>query len=181
MTMPYRSRLFRRPLVPAALAGMLLAACAQPAPEAPKPPPPGKSNVAMVNEIRAAGERDKSVINVHPLIDPGIATLQDAAKQDERNGNYAAAAAKLDLALKRNPDAPDVLQDRAEVAIYMGDFQLAEKLAHQSWTLGSKQGPLCARNWQTIAEIRQQAHDEAGAASASNWVGECREPGIQRL
>jgi hypothetical protein len=178
--MPYRpSRLFRH-LMPAVLAGILLAACAQPAPEAPKPPP-GKPTTAMVDEIRAAGERDKSVINVHPLVDPGIAALQDAARQDERNGNYAAAAQKLDMALKRNPEAPDVLQDRAEVAIYMGDFQLAEKLAHQSWTLGSKQGPLCARNWQTIVEIRMQAHDQAGAASASKWVGECREPGVQRL
>ncbi|GLQ88666.1 hypothetical protein GCM10007898_22360 [Dyella flagellata] len=162
------------------LAGLLLAACAQPAPEAPRPPP-GKSNAAMVEEIRAAGERDKSVISVHPLVDPGIVALQDAARQDERNGQYQAAAAKLDLALKRNPEAPDVMQDRAEVAIYLGDFQLAEKLAHQSWTLGSKQGPLCARNWQTIVELRLQAHDQAGAASASKWVGECREAGIQRL
>ncbi|WP_308422135.1 tetratricopeptide repeat protein [Dyella nitratireducens] len=178
--MPHRLLRLPRTLVPAALAGLLLAACAQPAPEAPKPPP-GKSNATMVDEIRAAGERDKSVINVHPLVDPGIAAVQDAAKQDERNGNYQGAAAKLDMALKRNPDAPDVLQDRAEVAIYMGDFQLAEKLAHQSWTLGSKQGPLCARNWQTIVEIRLQANDQAGAASASKWVGECREPGVQRL
>ena len=177
--MPYR--LFRlRSLVPAMLAGSLLAACAQPAPEAPKAPP-GKSYTAMVDEIRAAGERDKSVIAVHPLTDPGIAALQDAAHEDERSGQYAAAAAKLDMALKRNPDAPDVLQDRAEVAIYMGDFQLAEKLAHQSWTLGSKQGPLCARNWQTVVEIRQHANDQAGAASATKWVGECREPGVQRL
>ena len=175
--MPYRTLRFPSLLLPV----VLLAACAQPAPEPPRPTPPSKSTVAMVSEIRAAGERDKSVINVHPLIDPGIAALQDAAKQDERNGNYQAAADKLDMALKRSPDAPDVLQDRAEVAIYIGDFQLAEKLAHQSWTLGSKQGPLCARNWQTIAEIRMHANDEAGAASASKWVGQCREPGIQRL
>ena len=180
MTMSYRSIRIRNPFVPAALAGVLLAACAQPAPEAPKPPP-GKSSVAMVQEIRAAGERDKSVINVHPLSDPGISALQDAARQDERNGQYQSAAEKLDMALKRNPDAPDVLQDRAEVAIYMSDFQLAEKLAHQSWTLGSKQGPLCARNWQTIVEIRQHANDQQGAASASKWVDECREPGVQRL
>ena len=179
--MPYRSLRFRRSLLPAVLTGLLLAACSQPAPEVPKPPPPGKSTQAMVQEIRAAAERDKSVINVHPLFDPGVVALQDAARQDERNGQYQAAAAKLDMALKRNPDAPDVLQDRAEAAIYLGDFQLAEKLAHQSWTLGSKQGPLCARNWQTIVEIRLHANDQAGAASASKWVGECREPGVQRL
>ena len=179
MTMPYHTLRIRTPFVPAALAAILLTACAQPAPEAPKPQ--GKSTAAMVDEIRAAGERDKSVINVHPLVDPGIVSLQDGARQDERNGQYQAAGEKLDMALKRNPDAPDVLQDRAEVAIYVGDFQLAEKLAHQSWTLGSKQGPLCARNWQTIVEIRQHANDEQGAAAASKWVGECREPGIQRL
>lgn len=181
MTMPSRPFRIRHPLLPAALAGALLVACASPAPEAPKPPPPGKSSGAMVAEIRAAGERDKSVINVHPLVDPGIASLQDAARQDERSGQYQAAATKLDMALKRNPEAPDVLQDRAELAIYLGDFQLAEKLAHQSWTLGSKQGPLCARNWQTIVEIRLHADDEQGAASARKWVGECREPGIQRF
>jgi len=162
------------------LAGILLAACAQPAPEAPRPPP-GKTNVAMVDNIRAAGERDKSVINVHPLSDPGIAALQDAARADERNGQYQAAADKLDMALKRVPDAPDVLQERAEVAIYMGDYPLAEKLSQQSWNLGSKQGPLCARNWQTMVEIRLHANDQAGAASASKAVGECREAGIQRL
>lgn len=180
MTMPYRLTCLRQPLLPAVVAGVLLAACAQPAPESPKLPP-GKTYAAMVDEIRAAGERDKSVINVHPLADPGIVALQDAARSDERNGQYQAAASKLDMALQRTPDAPDVLQDRAEAAVYLGDFPLAEKLAHQSWSLGSKQGSLCARNWQTVVEIRQHANDQAGAASATKWVGECREPGVQRL
>lgn len=170
-------RLFT-PFMPAALAGALLAACAQPMPEAPRPSV--KSSAAMVADIQAAGERDKSVINVHPLSDPAIDALQDAARDDERNGQYDAAAAKLDRALKLSPDSPGVLQDRAELAIYMGNFEMAEKLAHQSWSLGSKQGPLCARNWQTVAEIRQHANDMAGAASASKWVEQCREPGIQR-
>ncbi|HUA79330.1 MAG TPA: tetratricopeptide repeat protein [Dyella sp.] len=172
----------RRPLrlIAPLVSALLLAACAQPSPEAPKPSPI-KSNAAMVADIQAAGERDKSVINVHPLSDPGVTSLQDAARADIRNGQYPAAAAKLDTALKRDPDAPDVLQDRAEVAIYMGDYSLAEKLAHQSWTLGSKQGPLCARNWQTILEIRTRANDSAGVAEASKGVGECREAGIQRL
>jgi predicted Zn-dependent protease len=178
MTMPFRS-LRLSPFVPAALAGVLLAACAQPAPEAPKPV--GKSNAAMVAEIQAAGERDKSVINVHPLVDPGISSLQDAARADERSGQFDAAAAKLDMALKRTPNSPDVLQDRAELAIYMGNYTMAEQLANQSWSLGSKQGPLCARNWQTIVEMRQHANDAAGAAAATKSVEDCREPGIQRF
>jgi predicted Zn-dependent protease len=179
MIMSSRSfRLFT--LVPAALAGVLLAACGQPVPEAPRQPP-GKSNAAMVAEIQAAGERDKSVINVHPLVDPGVVALQQGARDDERNGQYDAAQTKLDMALKRSSNSPDVLQDRAELAIYMGNYDLAEKLAQQSWSLGSKQGPLCARNWQTIAEIRQHADDAAGAAAASKSVNDCREAGIQRF
>jgi hypothetical protein len=178
MIMPFRTPRAFHPFMPVALTSILLAACAQPAPEAPKPQ--GKSNAMMVADIQAAGERDKSVINVHPLVDPGITALQDAARNDERNGQYDAAAAKLDQALKRSPDSPDVLQDRAELAIYMGNYDLAEKLAHQSWSLGSKQGPLCARNWQTVVEMRMHASDAAGAASANKGVEECREPGIQR-
>jgi predicted Zn-dependent protease len=135
----------------------------------------------MVAEIQAAGASDKSVINVHPLVDPGTTSLQEAARNDERNGQYDAAAAKLDMALKRSPNSPAVLQDRAELAIYMGNYEMAEQLAHQSWSLGSKQGPLCARNWQTIAEMRQRVDDTAGATAASKSVGDCREPGIQRF
>ncbi len=122
--MPFRTPRAFHPFMPVALTSILLAACAQPAPEAPKPQ--GKSNATMVADIQAAGERDKSVINVHPLVDPGITALQDAARNDERNGQYDAAAAKLDQALKRSSDSPDVLQDRAELAIYMGNYDLAE-------------------------------------------------------
>jgi hypothetical protein len=179
MTMPFRLPSVS-PFVPAALAGILLAACAQPAPEAPKQPA-GKSNATMVAEIQAAGDRDKSVINVHPLVDPGITALQDGARTDERNGQFDAAAAKLDMAMKRVPNSPDVLQDRAELAIYMGNYDMAEQLAHQSWSLGSKQGPLCARNWQTVVEMRQRVNDAAGATAASKSVEDCREAGIQRF
>ncbi|WP_338015442.1 tetratricopeptide repeat protein [Dyella acidiphila] len=165
--------------MPAVVAGVLLAACSQPAPEAPRPT--GKSNAAMVAEIQAAGQRDKSVINVHPLVDPGVTSLQEGARNDERNGQFDAAAAKLEMALKRVPDSPDVLQDRAELAVYMSNYDLAAKLAQQSWSLGSKQGPLCARNWQTMVELRQRVNDTAGVAAASKSVEDCREAGIQRF
>jgi tetratricopeptide (TPR) repeat protein len=102
------------------------------------------------------------------------------AQQDERAGNYAAAAAALDKALRISPDAPDLLQDRAEIAIRLKDFAGAEKLAHESWTLGPRLGPLCARNWQTIVEARLQANDKVGAATARKWVQQCRKAGVPR-
>jgi tetratricopeptide (TPR) repeat protein len=110
-----------------------------------------------------------------------VTALQSAARNFERYGQYDAAAAKLQQALQQSHNSPDVLQDRAELAIYMGDYDMAEKLAQQSWSLGSKQGPLCARNWQTIVELRQRADDPTGAAAASKSVTACNEAGIQRF
>ena len=101
------------------------------------------------------------------------------------------AAAKLDQAIKLNPESPDLLQDRAEMAIRLKDYAAAEQLAHQSWSLGPKLGPLCARNWQTIVEMRLQARDRpvrtrraSGCSSATRpafpaiesrrrWRGNC--------
>lgn len=169
-------------VVSALLAGGGLAGCSLFAPEA-KPAPPVLVSVPtydLVASIRAAGEREKSIISVNALRDPGVTALQESAARDERAGHYAAAATALDQALKLSPDSPDLLQDRAELAVRQKDFSSAEKLAHQSWSLGPKLGPLCARNWQTVVEIRLQARDLAGATSARKWVAQCHKAGIPR-
>ncbi|HEY8586292.1 MAG TPA: tetratricopeptide repeat protein [Rhodanobacter sp.] len=173
--------LFATPrLVLPALAAVLLAGCGlfatAPAP-APVAPLPTHDPVAA---IRAAGERDKSVIAVNPLRDPGVTALQDSARLDEQGGRYRDAASALDQALKLSPESPDLLQERAEVAVRLGDFGTAERLAHQSWSLGPKLGPLCARNWQTVVEARLRARDEAGADTARKWVDRCHKPGVPR-
>lgn len=157
---------------------LLIAGCGT-APTAPAPvavTPPHD----QVAAIRAAGEREQSIIDVTPLRDPGMAALQDAAMHDEQTGQYAEAAAKLDQAIKLNPESPDLLQDRAEIAVRLKDYAGAEQLAHKSWSLGPKLGPLCARNWQTIVEMRLQARDAAGAATASKWVMQCHKAGVPR-
>jgi predicted Zn-dependent protease len=160
------------------LAVAFIAGCATPPPPAPtRPAPPAHD---MVAAIRAAGDRESSVIAVNPLGDPGVTGLQDAARADADAGRYADAAAKLDQALKLSPDSPALLQDRAEIAIRLGDFGGAEKLAHRSWSLGPKLGPLCARNWQTIVELRLHAGDEAGAATARKWLAQCHKAAVPR-
>jgi predicted Zn-dependent protease len=159
------------------LAVSLLASCNQT--QAPVKPTV-VADQDMIGAIHAAGDREKSVIDVNPLRDPGVSALQDAAKNDEQAARYADAAVKLDQALKLSPDSPDLLQDRAEIAIRLKDFAGAERFAHQSWSLGPKLGPLCARNWQTIVEMRLQAGDESGADSARKWVQQCHKAGVQR-
>jgi tetratricopeptide (TPR) repeat protein len=159
-----------------------LGACSlfEPQPTAPATAVVAKPNYDMVASIRAAGDREKSAIDVNPLRDPGVAGLQDAAKVDENAGRYADAAAKLDQAIKLSPQSPDLLQDRAEIAVRLKDYPTAERLAHQSWEIGPKLGPLCARNWQTAVEMRLEAGDQAGAASARKWVQQCHKAPLPR-
>lgn len=159
-----------------------LAACSifSPTPTPHVAAPVGLTPAEMAASIRAAGARENSIIAVNPLRDPGVTTLRDEAQQDEVAGHYVEAAGKLDEALKLNPDSPDLLQDRAEMAVRLKDFATAERLARRSWSLGPKLGPLCARNWQTIVEMRLQAGDQPGAAKARKRVGQCHKPGIPR-
>lgn len=162
------------------LAAAMLAACATAPAPAPTPATPKLTPTAMVAAIQAAGEHEKSVIAVQPLSDPGITAWQQAAQEDIEANRYAAAAAKLDQALKLNPKSPDLMQDRAEVAIYQHDNTLALKLAEESFAIGPKLGPLCARNQETLAQLRTAAGDTAGAAAAQQALAKCHVQGIHR-
>ncbi|UPG84840.1 tetratricopeptide repeat protein [Luteibacter aegosomatis] len=157
----------------------LVAACSQPAPpQATRPTQPAYDIVA---QIRAAGEREKSAIEVAPLRDPGVQGLEQSAMTDERAGKYDDADAKLVQALKLAPEAPELIQDRAEVAVRKQDYASAEKLAKQSFEMGPKSGSLCARNWQTIYEMRMVANDQTGAMAARSELGKCHIAGPNRF
>ncbi|HEV7777361.1 MAG TPA: tetratricopeptide repeat protein [Luteibacter sp.] len=158
---------------------VMLAACSQPAP--PQATRPNKPVYDVVASIRAAGERETSAIDVAALRDPGVQHLQDGAHADDLAGRYSDAAAKLDNALKLAPDSPDILQDRAEIAVRLNDGATAERLAHRSYDIGPKLGSLCARNWQTIVEMRTQANDTAAAAAAKQEVAKCHVAGPNRF
>jgi tetratricopeptide (TPR) repeat protein len=157
----------------------LVAACSQPAP--PQATRPSKPAYDIVAQVRAAGEREKSAIEVAPLRDPGVQGLEQAAQADERAGKYDDADAKLAHALKLAPEAPELIQDRAEIAIRRQDYPLAEKLAKQSFDMGPKSGSLCARNWQTVVEMRLQAGDGNGANTARGELAKCHIAGPNRF
>ncbi len=158
-----------------------LSGCSVPAASPEPTRPVAVEGHQLVAAIRAAGEREDSVISVSALQDPAAAALQQQAQADESAGRIEQAAATLDRALAMNPDSPDLLQQRAEVAVLRGDYSRAEQLAHRSWAIGPRLGPLCARNWQTVAEMRRQAGDTAGAERARHWLDECHKPGVNRF
>lgn len=169
-----RSFLFAIPVTGA----LFLGACTQPSAPSPKSV---RSGTDIVTAIRAAGKQDDSSIRVTPLRSPEVETLTGKAEREESAGQYKAAAATLDKALALSPEAPGLLQDRAELAVRLGDYEQAEKLARRSYDLGAKLGSLCARNWQTVLEMRRIAEDQAGVESARQALAKCEKSGPVRL
>ncbi|MGH8146323.1 MAG: tetratricopeptide repeat protein [Rhodanobacteraceae bacterium] len=158
---------------------ILLAACSQP----PLPPPNSgrHSPTAMVEAIRAAGAKDQSVVQVAPLRDPAVDGYLDHAHADVQAGKYRDALNKIDAALKLSPDAPDILQFRAEVEILLRDYSAADADARRSFALGPKVGGLCASNWQTVLEIAESKNDQAGIQFARKGRDACHKAGPVRM
>lgn len=162
--------MMRLRLLPVAIA-VMLAACATAPPQtrfvttqAPE---------ALVVTIRAAAGNDEDELAVQPLRDPHVEDLRQQAAELERNHLYRAAATVLDQALVINPDDPAVLQERAEIAILLRDFEQAETLARHAYDTGAKVGPLCRRHWATIEQVRIADDDAVNAAAAKAQLATC--------
>lgn len=153
---------------------LLLAACAQTGGSPPNAAVPPLDRAAALRAIRDAGHGLDSAVQVQPLRDAAIDGYLEQSRQAQARNDYAASAQLLDKALKLAPDAPDILQQRAEVDIAQGDYVQAEKNAVRSFTLGPRVGSLCARNWQTVIQARTGMGDAATAQAAAQRLKECR-------
>ena len=141
-----------------------LAACAT----APAPEPAFVSTVppeTMVASIRAAAGDADAELAVQPLRDSTVEDLRQQAALLEGKRLYRAAATALDQALALQPEDPALLQERAEIAVLLREFDDAEVLARRAFDLGAKVGPLCRRHWATVKSVREQ-RVEAAAAKA---------------
>lgn len=131
---------------------LLLAACVSIEPE--PAPPPDFDAVAAVAAIRAAGTASGGELDVQPLRDPQVSDLSEEAVRLEAGHLYQAAAERLDQALEISAQDPNLLQQRAEVALLLGQADQAERLALRAREAGTDVGPLCRRNWETVVHAR---------------------------
>jgi tetratricopeptide (TPR) repeat protein len=147
-----------------------LAACAS-AP--PMPPAPTAAELeAMVAKIKASAGSDETELAVQPLRDPNVEDLRQEAERLETQKRYAEAADRLDKAIAITPDDPALLQDRAEAAVLLNDFDGAERFARRAYGIGSKVGPLCRRHWTTVEVVRLAQGQTVAAAGAARKVEE---------
>lgn len=156
--------------------GLILAGCGSAPVAEPAEEPVRADPQAAVAAVRAAGGELDSAVQVAPLRDPAIEGWVAEARAAEAAGDHARAEAALERALRLAPDAPDLLQDRAEVALLRGHWREAEELAVRSFNLGPRVGSLCARNWQTSVEARVAFGDAEGALAAQERLRACRVP-----
>lgn len=157
----------------ASACGALLAGCATPSAPAVDAGAPRIAPADMLAAIHAAGGREDTELAVQPLRDPMVEDLREQAQRSAANGRAAEAAVALDHAMKLTPADPALLQERAEVAIALGDLAMAQADAQRAWELGGKVGPLCRRHAETLRQVRLAANDAVGAAAAAERREAC--------
>ena len=118
-------------------------------------------------------DADNAQLAVSPLQNPAVERMmQDAATLRER-GDIDGAIKTVNQALAVAPRDPEVLQEMAELQLLDGDFKSANRLARQSISLGPKIGPLCERNWNTVALAAPRIGDDRGAREAAQELPQC--------
>lgn len=95
-----------------------------------------------------------------------IVALADRADEQARSGEFEAAAANLERALRIEPDSAPLWTRLANVRLEQGSYVLAEDLALRSNSLAPDDDFLRSVNWRLIAEARRQRGDAIGADEA---------------
>jgi len=95
-----------------------------------------------------------------------VLALVDSAQADMDTGQTDNAAAKLERALRIEPQNPVLWQKLAKLRLEQGQYQQAEGLAARAngWSGDDKQ--LRAENWRIIGQARLKRGDYAGAQAA---------------
>lgn len=150
-----------------------LAACqtTPPAPvEVAAPAPPARD---VIKELRETAVQKRSQLDVSPLEEPAVTHLIEEALAAESRGDTMTGRQKLNEALRLEPRNPRLWQLLGEMEYREGRTAEAEAHAQKSYSLGSKIGEWCTRNWLLIAEVRGARADKEGAARARATADEC--------
>lgn len=159
-----------------------LAACVTEPPPAPAPAPaPRLSPTQALSAVLAVAKADDRELAVQPVRDPQVEDLRETSAAAQKRADWKASAEALDQALQISPQDPAVLQERAEAALALGDWERAETLSRKALELGSRTGPLCRRHWATIEQSQLARGQEQNAASARTQIASCTVAGFERM
>lgn len=141
----------------------------------------GVDRRTAAEKIRGVGVDDEQGLQIYGLRNPIVTELMERALVLEKRGRYGDALSALEQALVIEPEAPDILQQMAEVYIEQGFWQAAKARAQQSIELGPRLGHLCKRNWRTLAMAYENTGDRSEANKAAARVPLCERTRPERF
>lgn len=137
----------------------LLAGCVT-AP-APGPQDPGAGASPAFQAPRRADDSGGAY-----TLSPAAETLVARADNLIEEGQFEAAAAELERALRIEPGNPRLWQRMAAVRLELNDAEQAEALARKSNRLAADNPAIQSVNWRLIAEARRLLGDQPGYEAA---------------
>ncbi len=133
----------------------------------------GTQRLTLADQMRGVGIDTDQGLQIYGLRNAIVTDLMDQALEAEQARAFDEAVALLEQALLIEPQAPDILQQLAEVKLEQGQWRQAKEHALASIELGPRVGHLCKRNWRTVAFVHRKLGDEESAGWASARVPLC--------
>lgn len=152
--------------------------------EAPPPPAPPPAPVIArdrVAEIRAQAAKSGDVLTIDAVQNPAVIALFARIEAADASGDHFLARKLTVEARTIDPENPTVLQYTAEALLQAESYLEAQTLAQRSFNASAQLGPLCVRNWLTIAEANQAQGNLEGEAEARTRAAACPVKPVQRL
>ena len=159
------------------LSALLLAGCGSPYPVRQQPPAPIQSSreaapppAQGTAEVHAYRPPQPQVAMVRAPSSRAVRRLMQRAASQRRSGDYAAAQASLERALRIEPRNPRLWNRLARLSLLQRAYARAEQFAAKSNALIQADDVLMADNWSLIAQARRARGDRAGAREAERQV-----------
>lgn len=130
------------------------------APDKPASPPPPPPVVRYSAPPPAA-----------PELPPAASRLVTQAEQQRERGDYVAAAATLERAIRIQPQEAYLWNRLARVRLDQKNYEQAGSFAQKSNTLSKNQDQIKQDNWGMIAATRRATGDQNGAQEAETKAG----------
>ncbi len=137
--------------------------------------------LSLADQIRGVGQDTNQGLQIYGLRNPIVTDLMQQALLAERSRAYQRSVELLEEALVIEPDAPDILQQLAEVRLLQGQWAEARTLALRSIELGPRLGQLCKRNHRALSVAYQQLNEDNEAAKAEARVALCERSRPERF
>ncbi len=132
-----------------------------PVPVKPAPPPPPPPPVVRYTAPPPAA----------PELPAAASSLAAQAEKQRERGDYVAAAATLERAIRIQPREAYLWNRLARVRLDQNNYDQAGSLAQKSNTLSKDQDQIKQDNWGMIATTRRAAGDQSGAQEAEAKAG----------